>query len=294
MSTETKQYPLLPIALFNEAADLEHFYFNTLRAHLDKNHQSISKAHKHDFYLFVLFTKGSGTHEIDFETYEVKENTAFFLNPGQVHSWTLSEDVEGYIFFHTKDFYDTYFSNRKINLYPFFYLYLKSPLLQLDTESRTEVVRILSSLETEYQSDKPYKKDKILNLIDGLYLESARHYLQGNGDNQGSFQYNAHIERFENLLEAHYKEANSASYYAERMNISSKHLNRIIQEFYGKTSTDVITDRVILEAKRLLVENKHNFQEIALLLGFEDYPYFNRVFKRKTGFSPRDFVKNYH
>lgn len=70
-----------------------------MKGHLKSSHKHIEKPHRHDFYVTVLFTHGSGVHEIDFQSYDVQPGSLFFLSPGQIHSWELSDDTEGYIFF---------------------------------------------------------------------------------------------------------------------------------------------------------------------------------------------------
>ena len=77
------------------------------------------------------------------------------------------------------------------------------------------------------------------------------------------------------------------------MNITPKHLNRITQNIIGKTTSEVILDRILLEAKRVILHTGKSFSEIAIGLGYEDYAYFSRLFKQKTGLTPSQFLKTY-
>ena len=95
-----KIFPVLNINDFDFEGDTNQFYANQFSNHLYDFHKSITKPHKHDFFLSVLFTHGHGTHDIDFNTYDIKPGSLFFMLPGQTHDWTLSDDIEGYIFFH--------------------------------------------------------------------------------------------------------------------------------------------------------------------------------------------------
>ena len=83
-----KKLPVYQIKKFNCHSDENDLYFNDFKSHLI-DHDFIENSHSHNFYLLVLFTKGSGFHTIDFDTYEIQPNSLFVLKPGQVHSWQL-------------------------------------------------------------------------------------------------------------------------------------------------------------------------------------------------------------
>src|SRR5688572_5483594 len=126
-----KKTGVLKIGQFHSNENPEEFYANTLGVHLRTRHKDISVPHRHDFYLTVLFTKGTGTHEIDFTSYAVKPGALFFLNPGQTHHWELSDDTDGYIFFHTQSFYDLQYSHSRVADFPFYYSMHSIPHLML-------------------------------------------------------------------------------------------------------------------------------------------------------------------
>jgi AraC-like DNA-binding protein len=97
------------------------------------------------------------------------------------------------------------------------------------------------------------------------------------------------IKTFELVLEHNFKKEKAPSFYASQLAITLKHLNRICNEMLQKTTTEVITDRIILEAKRMLMDKKFTVNEIATELGFDDYSYFTRLFKKHTRMTPTDF-----
>lgn len=94
------------------------------------------------------------------------------------------------------------------------------------------------------------------------------------------------------LLENHYKTSRQTSFYAEKLNLSAKRLNQILKEQTGKTITQLIQERVIMEAQRQLYQGHKSIKEIGIDLGFADKSYFSRFFKKHTGTSPEGFKKS--
>ncbi|HEX3010353.1 MAG TPA: helix-turn-helix domain-containing protein, partial [Bacteroidales bacterium] len=94
------------------------------------------------------------------------------------------------------------------------------------------------------------------------------------------------------MAEKYYREKTRVSQYAEMLYVSPGHLNDMIKAAIGKSAKQVIDEKRILEAKRLLLWEGHSAQEIAWQLNFEDSAYFNRFFKKHTGETPIYFQKN--
>jgi AraC family transcriptional activator of pobA len=289
-----KQFPVLGLVQFSIDDPQIEFYANDLRHHLAHHHTQVSVPHKHNFYLSVLFTAGSGTHEIDFNVYPVSRGSVFFMNPGQMHYWELSEDVEGYLFFHSEPFYNLHFANQTIQGFPFFHSARNPPDLQLDEKVLPGIEHQFGQILQEHKFEKMHKQHKICSLVDSLYIDLTRLYLHSDRPIPVRVnQYAAKLKQLESLIETHYRNVKLPVKYAEWMNMSSKHLNRITQASLGKTTSALILDRVMLEAKRLLVQSKDNLAQVADQLGYEDYAYFSRVFKKACGETPSEFAKRY-
>ena len=285
---------ILDITQFELDKSQKDFFVNQLPAHIFENQSKITKPHKHNSYLAILFTKGSGLHEIDFNSYDIKPGSLFFLAPGQTHHWELSEDIDGYIFSHTADFYDLHYSHNRIHQFPFFYSIQNTPLLTLDENQKVIIENLFARLFDEYLNKKAFQQQLILSYIDVIYIESSRLYLKDNSQKIiKANSYSEKFQQFESLLEKNYIKEKSPSQYAEWMNISPKHLNRITKSVIGKTASEVITDRIILEAKRRVLHTKNNFSEVAFSLGYDDYAYFSKLFKKASALTPTDFLKNY-
>ncbi|MFD2033865.1 AraC family transcriptional regulator [Belliella marina] len=286
-------FPVLNIEQFPSEQD-GNFYANDIRNHIDTHHLHISKPHKHDFYLTVIFTQGTGFHEIDFNSYEVKAGSVFLLSPGQTHFWNLSDDIAGFVIIHNRLFFDVNFSNRSIDDFPFFYSFQNDPSLYIEKNDLGKIVQLFREIKDEYESGKAFKSNKISSLTDILYIELSRLYQPKiNASEQHSGNQIVQLKRLERLIDEFYLSEKSAAFYADSMSISTRHLNRIIQNLLGKTTTDLILERVLLEAQRLLSGSNMTIAELTDFLGYEDQSYFSRIFKNRLGLTPTEFAKKY-
>lgn len=262
-------------------------YVNTFQNHL-KEHRFIESLHRHDFYVLVLFTNGTGLHKIDFDTFDITKGSLFLMQPGQIHLWELSSDIDGYIVFFSKEIYNLHFRDKKIEEYLFFQSSKNKPELILNIDEMKQIQPYFELMVNENQEDQLQKKDKMLNLLDCILVEILRIY--NIESNHLTSTYNHKLKEFEILLEQFYKTEKSPSFYADKMAITLKHLNRISKNILNITITELITRRVILESKRIMVDKNRNIAQIADELGYSNYSYFSKLFKKNVGMTPTEFV----
>ncbi len=285
---------LLKIHDFKNLKPENSFYANTIFNHLLLHHSRIEKPHKHNFYAIFLFTKGNGTHEIDFNKYEVKPGSVFFMYPGQTHSWNLSEDADGYVFFHTEDFYEMAYVNNSIKDFPFFESNYSDKCIYLSADNCEIIEDLFKKLLIESIKDEWKKKQLILSYLTQIYIYLNRFVEHQSKINFTELRhYQSVFSKFLKLVDEHFTQKKYASEYADLLNITQKHLNRIVKSITQKTTTDIITNRIVLEAKRQLLYTNKTLNEIALNLGFTDYTYFSRLFKKHVKITASDFRKSY-
>ncbi|PWN69474.1 AraC family transcriptional regulator [Chryseobacterium phosphatilyticum] len=99
------------------------------------------------------------------------------------------------------------------------------------------------------------------------------------------------VYQFIMLMDKHYKVHRKTHFYSSEMGISEKRINQILKEKMNKTITQLLHDRVILEADRILTSGDMTIKEIAFYLNFDDPAYFSRFYKKQTGQTPEDFKK---
>jgi AraC-like DNA-binding protein len=199
----------------------------------------------------------------------------------------LSDDVEGFVIIFSQELYNLYFGQKSINYYNFYHSIHNRPEMLFEAEEIPKILPYFNLLIKENGQHNNFQLDKMLNLLDCIHIEISRKYSETYSHQAHS--YNIKISAFEKLLEQHFKEEKSPSFYADKLNITLKHLNRICNEILQKTASEVIMDRVILEIKRMLTNKQLAINEVASAIGYDDYSYFSRVFKKQTGISPTAF-----
>ncbi len=165
------------------------------------------------------------------------------------------------------------------------------PLFELDEQTVEKLRPLFESLVIEYQDNKPFKNLKINSTIHLIYIELSRLTETPNAKTANQNHY-FKLKKFQQLVEENYLSEKLPSFYAEKLDLTTRHLSRICNEALNKTPTEIIQERVLLEAKRQLIHHDKSIAQIAEEIGFEDVSYFIRYFKHKTDFTPKEFQKN--
>lgn len=254
-------------------------------------HFSVKYPHRHDFFEVLYLLKGSGYHVIDGNKYEIKPPCVFFLSPGQAHKLELSNDIEGFIFIFTADFYLLNRINQNSLIeFPFFYtIHQDNPPLLFENEND---IRFLESLFlrgiSEIRCSGEYTTEMIRSILDLILTFCASRYpITEVQVNKGKGQ--ILVKRFFHLLEENYQKNLTLQDYAAMIGITSNHLTQTVKQLTGKTSSQIIKSKQLLEIKRLLVHTNLNVTEIANQLHFDDQSYFTKFFKRETGLTPLQY-----
>jgi AraC-like DNA-binding protein len=286
-----KQVPVLQINNFQQAVHLHpHIYAQLLEEHLAQ-YQFIKTPHRHNFYCIFLFTHGKGMHTIDFTDYAVYPGCVFFMSPAQVHSWELSADAAGYVIFFDPEFYLLEYSHKRLSDFPFFH-FTATPYLSVESAAHLPINDLFVRMYEEYKGDEPRKEEIIRSYLNILLLKLNTLY---NHANQPHLSLHVHhqIRQLEALIEKHYLSHQSADEYADLLNISAKQLYTICQTALHKSLRTLLQERLILEAKRLLVHTDATVAQVAEKLNYTDNSYFNRFFRKAVGLTPEQFRQQF-
>ncbi len=258
-----------------------------------KANPDIQFPHRHAFYQIVLFVEGGGTHSIDFQQFQVKPHQMYAMGPGQIHGWEFEPGTEGYIINFNESFFTAICHNPNfVQEFPLFNSVSSSPAILLETECCDEAHALMEKMLREFQADNAFKQEILRGMLLQLMVLLSRQLPLETVTGISRHQ-RVVLRNFERLIETHYRDKRLPRDYAEMLYITPNHLNALVNSVIGKPAGELIRDRVVLEAKRLLVNSDMTISQIADLLNFEDNAYFTRFFKKYTAMSPEVFRQEY-
>lgn len=256
-------------------------------------HRDIQFPHRHDFYQIVLFTRAGGRHTIDFEQFEVQPHQVYYMAPGQVHSWEFDAETEGYLVNFNESLFTSICHNPHfVREFPLFNSISGKSANTLDMACCSEVEQTFAQMLDEYENGGEFKLDILRALLTIILVRLSR--VAPNNFKEGAPKHHiAQMRQFEKLIEQHFREKRLPKEYAELLFMTPNHLNALTNTVMGKSAGELIRDRILLEAKRLLANSDLMIGQIAEVLQFEDNAYFTRFFKKYMGVTPEGFRANY-
>lgn len=289
-----KLFPTYDICNLNtEKNSNDLFSIDRFRGYVDSN-PHLQEVHSHNYYHLVYFTEGSGEHLIDFEKFDAKSGTMYFMKPGQVHQWYFKEKYDGFVV----NFFDNFFDWIGINssiLQKFRFLQsilVEDHVIEISEDLQVKVANYFEEMIKENFKNNQFSNLKIGFHLMNLFIDVERS-LEIMKINTNDYQ-SVLLQNFQTLIEQNFKTKKLPKEYAELLYITPNHLNALCKDVLGNSAGELIRSRVVLEAKRLLVNKEISVTEIAYLLNFQDASYFVKFFKKYTSFTPEQFRKQYY
>jgi AraC family transcriptional activator of pobA len=253
-----------------------------------------SQFSRRDYYKISLVI-GTGTLHLATESIEITGKALVFYNPMVPYTWEpISEKQEGYFCLFNRRFID-YFSRNDLFLNsPLFNTNL-NPVIHLNDEQLHELehifVKMMEEVETDYEN-----KFGILRTYLNLVLHEANKTRPandaiGHGMNASSRISSLFIEMLERQFPVdsteHALKLKTPNHFAEKLSVHVNHLNRAVKEITGQSTSEIIAERMLNEAKAMLRHTNNTIAEIAYSLGFEHPSNFHIFFKKQTGQTPK-------
>jgi AraC family transcriptional activator of pobA len=241
------------------------------------------KKHRHDYEEVLVLQTGHPDHFIDFKKEKLDTPLVVYVAKGKIHSFVPDKDTTGWVIRYQTEL----LPNNRFNFYCNF----------LDTihyhfEKPACLTQLITLCQLMYESYNDERKDMnfIIHLLQAflsrLEAENKKNlHSENNGANNQLITFN----NFLKIVEENFMRPLSVDFYAEKLFMSARNLNLITQAVFNKSVSEIVENRKLIEAKKLLTHSDMPVSEIGYELGFNEKAYFTRVFTKKTGITPTRF-----
>ncbi|WP_343694303.1 AraC family transcriptional regulator [Flavobacterium sp.] len=240
-------------------------------------------------YSIILVHKGEGIYHADFASFNFSGPTILFSTPLQTIFIDQSKDLEYTIIHFHGDFYciEAHREEVACNGLLFNNIYLE-PSLLISEQQHNDFCKLVQNLEDEL-SDPDSSEMILKSYLQVILAKCSTAKLRTMEKETVVLAKDEKMEQFRLLLDEKFLVLHKPNDYAEILAISPNTLTKKSVKYFGKTPTQLIQDRLILEAKKLLHLTTFSIKEIAYQLQFNDEYYFSRFFKKYTQISPQTF-----
>lgn len=244
-----------------------------------------------NYYSLIWIKKGNGTLKADFAAYEFHTDTLLAFSPYQPFMLESVAEIEGIVLHFHPDFFCIHKHHREVSCNGVLFNNIYNPpFVQVDEASKYTFDIVLAQITTEMEHLALAQYELLVSYLKIFLITASRLKVAQNDQATIDFADNKEpfiLQDLKDNIETHFKTKHSASDYSDLLNISPKSLAKIAKSHFNKTLTDLIAERIIIEAKRELYLTSKSVKEIAYDLGYDDEHYFSRFFKKNVDVSPQ-------
>lgn len=247
-------------------------------------------------YIKVLYLPENYSVTIDFKKYQTKSPSLFFINSNQYLQIDKEGKQQGYFMYYNRDFYCVQIHDAEVACDGLLFNNIfEMPMTALPDKEVLFIEGIYNQIQEEFDAPDSSQEEMIRTYLKQLIIKATRIWkIQQLGVlNDEPSKEMDFFRDFSRLVEIHFRNKHTVADYADILGVAPKTLSNKFNRLELTQPNDIIKDRIILEAKRLLGYSTLSVKEIAYQLGYEDPAYFNRLFTNKVGDTPSNFKKKY-
>jgi len=246
----------------------------------------MNDVHRHDFHELFIFANGTGDHMIDLDHIPVRPPCVHLVAPGQVHRLYRSGDSSGVVVMFGPDA----LLGQPIAPVVLAQLRAGTPAaLSITPAILAELMQLVEQLEGEAERTTGPLPGVLQGYLGILLIKVAHWWREAKPITYQPEGPTDVVDRFIASVGTSFLEKRQVGMYASDLSISPGHLNELVKKRLGKSASDVLQERLLLEAKRLLLHAELSVKEVSHALLMEDPAYFNRMFKKATGMTPVEY-----
>ncbi|MFD1141099.1 helix-turn-helix domain-containing protein [Larkinella insperata] len=243
-------------------------------------------------YIKILFLPAGYQLRVDFAVYETQRPAFFFISPNQYLEIEKAGPEDGYFIFYNRDFYCIQIHDQEVACDGLLFNNIRNmPKVEAPEEEIAFFKGLFTEMLQEFKLNDSSLEEMVRTYLKQLLIRATRCWKRQHLDSAVTEQQSdlEFFRKFTRLVEEHYKTKHTVADYADLLCMSPKTITHKFNRLRLPQPNEVIKDRIILEAKRLLVHTSRTAKEIAYNLGYQDPAYFSRLFLTKTGESPSNF-----
>ncbi len=245
---------------------------------------------RNNYYSLIWITEGNGKVKADFAEYTFEKNSLFAFSPYQPFMFSATYIKGTALHFHP-DFFCIHKHQNEVacNGVLFNNIY-QPPFTVIGEASNASLTMLIEQMQIEMKQQALAQYEILISYLKIFLITASRLKTEQQPEAQASVANLKEpfiLQTLKDAIEKDFKKKHSPSDYAETLNISAKALAKITKNYFNKTLTELIAERIIIEAKRELYLSKKSVKEIAYELGYEDEHYFSRFFKTNADISPQ-------
>jgi len=255
----------------------------------DNNH--FDHLQRNNYYSLIWVKKGSGKVKADFAEHQFEENSLLAFSPYQPYMICTDQPIEGIAIHFHPDFFCIHMHQKEVSCNGVLFNNIYQPTYTKITDAAQITLDLMiSHMKTEMQDTALAQYELLVSYLKIFLITASRLKTeQLTQENVLDSKEPYILQNLKDAIEKHFRTKHSAIHYADLLNISAKALAKITKTHFNKTLTTLISERIIIEAKRELYMTNKAVKEIAYELGYDDEHYFSRFFKTNADISPQGY-----
>jgi AraC-like DNA-binding protein len=245
---------------------------------------------RQNYFSLIWVTEGRGKLKADFAEYNFEAGALLSFSPYQPFMIYDGEDIKGHAIQFHSDFFCILKHHKEVSCNGLLFNNVYDPPITLINDSTAvQLTALIKQIKDEMQNPALAQYELLVAYLKIFLISVTRLKSEQlpEGKEMKADGEPFVLQKLKDAIEEHYKTKHSASDYADMLHVSPKALGKIAKNYFNKTLTDLIAERIIIEAKRELYLTKKPVKEIAADLGYQDEYYFSRFFKNNANISPQ-------
>ncbi|UKB82621.1 helix-turn-helix domain-containing protein [Chryseobacterium sp. MEBOG06] len=250
-------------------------------------HEKQTEIHRDDHYMFILQKKGDFVLEVDFKTIRLKGPSVCFVAPGQIHQYIDQKDNDGwFLFVEAAAVSESY--REFMDMHQWFHQSVSIDESDLIFDLPVLIEKTEKDATLHHLSIERSLADAAVGIIISRISETSLSVFQHSGQKYSI------TRQFKKLIADHFRNTKQVQQYAKLLHITPLYLNEAVKDVTGYPASTWIQQKIVWEARRLLVYTTMDVKQIAFELGYDDHVYFSRFFKKETGITALQFRSENH